>query len=1083
MQRVSRRAANVKRKQVSSDAGTTVFAESSPSSDEVIGNGDQAQDEPKDAEPSGKQVSSVEDGSANNLPFKGRDFSGKSLDSIMVIEIFAGTARLTRAVRDIGLSGLAVDTDSNRAQNVHIANYDLNDPAQFQALCELVQKHHDQILWVHFAPACGTASRARGRPLPKLQKLGVKVPQPLRSDEQPMGLDGLGGLDKVKTETANITYENMCLLARICHGFQIAISIENPENSIFWKVPAVLELLSEIGGFMTVFDNCCHGGTRRKGTSWWANVDWFRQLAIRCDNSHFHEKWTADIVDGKVCFPTHLEAAYPVLLCRRLASIARDKALAFGAIETFNLEEQTAQTPSTQHRILLDMLPRGRKFRPLVSEFGRYEKWAISASHGPDDATILQNFPKGAKIVHRQFQGGDFRVDENAEVKMHESCIGESPAIELITVGVPRDATDFLDRAVKAGHPRTVAVHLSDMVKHVLRMNFGGDDYGLAKERAAFVWKWSNRAKELAEDEKRLHESLQPHLQHLLRGKRLLLLKEVLTSLNYPDTTLVDEISAGFTLHGWMQESNVFPKDLKRPEYSLDMVKNMAKGLNQMIFSQVNATSNDELAKATWDSTVDEIEKQWVWRDVTSDISKVILAKRFGLQQKNKIRVIDDCSLGGYNKTYGTKEKLRVHAVDQIAAYLSWICTELGEQLDDELVGRTYDLRSAYKQFGVSAETRSQLRLLVWDVEQNKPTLLGVNALPFGAAGSVSAFLRISMAIWFIGTVGLKLCWTVFYDDYTVICKKRMSHGTGIAAEALFDLFGMWFAKEGTKAVDFSSQVKTLGLVIRLGDATGPFTVGHTTERRQELCEALEAILEAKRIEPKQAERLRGRMQWFEGYAFGRIAQHSLKVLGELSLRQQRFVSLNESEMSAINFLLSRVKSAEAIRITTTLLDNYLIFTDGACEGDTEKTGSVGGVLVGPNGQVLEHFSSRVPSSYMDSLLEASDNPIYELELLPVHIALSLWSHRLQSSHVVMYLDNDAARAAMCKGYGATVAAQRIVQKVMETECSCELKTWFARVPTHSNIADGPSRLQCHEIELMGSKELKVDWNVVLEDL
>ena len=28
--------------------------------------------------------------------------------------------------------------------------------------------------------------------------------------------------------------------------------------------------------------------------------------------------------------------------------------------------------------------------------------------------------------------------------------------------------------------------------------------------------------------------------------------------------------------------------------------------------------------------------------------------------------------------------------------------------LDDELVGRTYDLRSAYKQFGVSAETRER---------------------------------------------------------------------------------------------------------------------------------------------------------------------------------------------------------------------------------------------------------------------------------------------------------------------------------------------------------------------------------------
>ena len=338
------------------------------------------------------------------------------------------------------------------------------------------------------------------------------------------------------------------------------------------------------------------------------------------------------------------------------------------------------------------------------------------------------------------------------------------------------------------------------------------------------------------------------------------------------------------------------------------------------------------------------------------------------------------------------------------------------------------------------------------------------------------------MALWFRGTVGLKLCWTVYYDDYTVICKKRMSHGTGIAAEALFDLFGMWFAKEGTKAVEFSDQVKTLGLVIRLGRAVGPFTIGHTAERRQELCEALGAILEARRIEPKQAERLRGRMQWFEGYAFGRIAQHSLKVLGELSLRQQRVVILNENEMHAISFLLSRVKSAEAISITTTLLDNFIIFTDGACEGKDGKSGSVGGVLVGPKGQVLEHFSSEVPDSYMSALLKTSENPIYELELLPVYIALLLWSPKLISSHVVMYLDNDAARAALCKGYGATSAAQIVVQKVMEQECRCELKTWFARVPTHSNIVDGPSRLQCKEVELMGSKKLEVDWNVVLED-
>ena len=355
---------------------------------------------------------------------------------------------------------------------------------------------------------------------------------------------------------------------------------------------------------------------------------------------------------------------------------------------------------------------------------------------------------------------------------------------------MPRETIDFLHRAIQAGHPRAISIHLSEYVKDVLKKNFAGDDYALTKERANFLWKWSRRAKELEADESKLHAGLPTHLQHLLKGKRLLLLKEVLEDLQYPDRELVNEIANGFTLHGWMTESNVFPKETKRPEYDIELVKSMAKGLNHAILKQVQMPADDELSAATWQSTLDEIEKQWVWRDVTSEYDDVILAKRFGLQQKSKVRVIDDCTVGGYNKAYGTKEKLRVHAIDQLAAYLSWLCTSLGTEIQDEIVGRTYDLRSAYKQFGVSSRTRDLLRLLVWDNDQKKPCLLGVNALPFGASGSVSAFLRISMALWYVGTVGLKLCWTVFYDDFTVICKRVLSRSTSIAAEALFDLFG-----------------------------------------------------------------------------------------------------------------------------------------------------------------------------------------------------------------------------------------------------------------------------------------------------
>ena len=597
------------------------------------------------------------------------------------------------------------------------------------------------------------------------------------------------------------------------------------------------------------------------------------------------------------------------------------------------------------------------------------------------------------------------------------------------------------------------------------------------------MWKWSKRAKELEVDERRLHADLPPHLQHILKGKRLLLLKEVLEDLQYPDQSLVDEIASGFTLHGWMTESNVFPKETKRPEYNVDLVRSMAKGLNNVILKQVQATENDELAKTTWQSTLEEIEKQWVWRDVTSDYDSVILAKRFGLQQKNKVRVIDDCTVGGYNKAYGTKEKLRVHAIDQLAAYLSWLCTSVGTDINDEIVGRTYDLRSAYKQFGVSVQTRDLLRLLVWDSDQQKPCLLGVNALPFGASGSVSAFLRISMALWYVGTVGLKLCWTVFYDDFTIICKRCLSRSTGLAAEALFDLFGMWYAKEGSKAVEFDTRVKTLGLLVELGDVRKGFAIGHTAERREELRNALNEILQSKKLEPKQAERLRGRMQWFEGYAFGRVAQHSLRILGDIALRKQRMVQLESHELCTIEFLAKRVLEAETLKITPVSLDTLIVFTDGACEGEGNRVGSVGGVRIDKTGRCYQHFSSEVPTDFMRVAMEDSSNPIYELELLPLYVALCLWGPLMQSTHVVFYLDNDAARAAVCKGCRGTKLGQRIVQCIMEVECQLKLKSWYARVPTHSNISDGPSRMDCTEVMQLGSAEAKADGNFILESL
>ena len=98
--------------------------------------------------------------------------------------------------------------------------------------------------------------------------------------------------------------------------------------------------------------------------------------------------------------------------------------------------------------------------------------------------------------------------------------------------------------------------------------------------------------------------------------------------------------------------------------------------------------------------TVNEINNGWLWEDKHSDFSSHVVAHRFGLQQGSKIRVIDNCSCCGLNGSVGLKEKFRLHTVDQLAAMISYSFS-LCESPRPKLLGRTYDLKAAYKQFPV----------------------------------------------------------------------------------------------------------------------------------------------------------------------------------------------------------------------------------------------------------------------------------------------------------------------------------------------------------------------------------------------
>ncbi|CAL1136347.1 unnamed protein product [Cladocopium goreaui] len=506
--------------------------------------------------------------------------------------------------------------------------------------------------------------------------------------------------------------------------------------------------------------------------------------------------------------------------------------------------------------------------------------------------------------------------------------------------------------------------------------------------------------KDLSEDERKLHDGLSNHVKQVLQGKRLLLLRDILEDLDYPD------------------------------KISLAALLKSSAGLQKAARRRVVEPEDTELHAAAWEETRLEEERGWIWPDDSGIFKEKIIAHRFGIRQGDKVRVSDNFKQCGLNDSCGLPEKFVLHGVDYIA----------------------------------------------------EPRLFGLNALPFGATGSVAGFLRVSSALFFVLSVGLKIWCSAFFDDFPTLSGKILSDNTERCVGLLFDLLGIQYAQSGKKCQQFSEEMRALGLVFDLSQfGKGKVFIKHTPERKQELTERLEEILTKGSLTPKEAESLKGRVQWYESYLFGRIANLAVHRIGKRALSKMapRDTKLDAELKAALTFLKERVSNGLPLELTAETENALLIFTDGAFES-TQESGSVGGILFDEQGNPLRFFAEVIPDILMKSLMKEAVNPIYLIELLAAYLAVFLWGGLHPARYVVSYIDNEASRLALIKAYSSTELGNVMVQMFVHLEDSSQWKIWFGRVGSHSNPSDAPSRMQVEDLIQRGVVRDSVAWDVVI---
>ena len=180
----------------------------------------------------------------------------------------------------------------------------------------------------------------------------------------------------------------------------------------------------------------------------------------------------------------------------------------------------------------------------------------------------------------------------------------------------------------------------------------------------------------------------------------------------YPDKDLVKDVVNGFPVTGWMPDSQVFPRDFKAPNLSVEALQHLSRGLNERVRAKVIAAAESELTKATWEETYKELQEGWMEID-NGDGSNASWAARFGLDQRDKVRVIDDFSVAGINYTTGLQEKLKIFGIDDIAALLAFSIDTCESDRHPTMLGKTMDLKSAYSlAYGVQTEKGSEWPLV-----------------------------------------------------------------------------------------------------------------------------------------------------------------------------------------------------------------------------------------------------------------------------------------------------------------------------------------------------------------------------------
>jgi hypothetical protein len=667
---------------------------------------------------------------------------------------------------------------------------------------------------------------------------------------------------------------------------------------------------------------------------------------------------------------------------------------------------------------------------------------------------------------------------------------------DQITFGVYHSPEEFTKKALAVEHPYLQQPALPDCLLTAIFNICTRSPLETSQKRTEFIKRLRKMRDELKPEEDKLRSTMHPTVAKALQGKHLVLFKKLLEESNYPDVDLVKDMAAGFPIIGLSPPSGAFPKEVVPPAISeADLIK-LSSWAKISVMANIKSSGDPDLDQHVWNDTIEERDRGWLIETTSQQLDREfgdwIPARRFGINQKGKNRSIDDYSIGFTNMAYGRSEKLRLMGLDQLIAMvrffsdlmrLDFIKVKLSDgkvlsgrlhpywksaRKTSKLMGRLLDLWKAYRGLAFDPSDRSARFTIVavYDPTSKSAKLFKQPVLAFGSTASVMSFNRVSRAMWHLGCHFLDLAWVNYFDDFPHLEMEELAVSALESSELLLTILG-WRVSMGDKRLKFAISFMPLGADVDLKAAVsdGFLIISNKPGRLESISELAFQIRDRGMIRPLELERLRGLLQFAEAFVFGKFSKFAFAAFSrDLVTNSRAVIPLDTIKSEALHRLGVCILDLKPRKIPVAFHPSpFVVFTDGACEsldGIDFRNATCGAVVFHSFEKFW--FSLKIPDDLTKLWRDQGDKQqvIAEAEMLPIIIARTFLESSADFKLCLHFVDNDGDIDCLIKGTSDSESLRDMTAIYVEQECDKRVASWITRVPSPSNLADAPSRME-----------------------